>query len=337
MIKEGKDIYVIAEIGGNHEGNFEKAKSLLGDAISSGADAIKFQIYTGDTLVNEMVDPDRVKHFNKFALKLEQYLELSDICKANNVDFLASVWSEDLIDIFKDRMPFYKIGSGDMTAFPIIKKIANTQKPILISTGLSNMDEIKKTVNYIYQCDAMYKNKGMLGILQCTSMYPIPDSDANLSVINSIKNNFPGVLVGYSDHTEGIDAVEVAVSLGAKIIEVHFTDDRKGKVFRDHKVSFTSKEIKRFINKSKKIIEMMGDGYKRPASSEINSGHVVSFRRGLYPKSDFKKGHTFSEDDFVSLRPCKGVSASDVGLLVGKKCQRDLRRLEIIDKSDFYP
>jgi N,N'-diacetyllegionaminate synthase len=337
MIKKDNTVYVIAEIGGNHEGSFEKCKVLLKDAISSGADAVKFQIYTGDTLVNKAVDPDRVKHFDNFALKLEQYLELSEICKANGVDFLASVWSEDLIELFKDRMPFYKIGSGDMTAYPIIKKIANTKKPILISTGLSNMAEIENTVNYIYQCDEAYKDKGMLGILQCTSMYPIPNSEANLSVIVSIEKNFPNVTVGYSDHTEGVEAVEVAVALGAKIIEVHFTDDRTNKVFRDHKVSFTSKEIRRFICKTREIIEMMGDGCKQPTNSEIESGHTISFRRGLYPKSDFKKGHVFSGSDFISLRPCKGVSASDIELFTGKKCNRDLRRLEVIEKSDYYP
>ena len=104
MIKKDNSVYVIAEIGGNHEGNFEQAKVLLHDAISSGADAIKFQIYTGETLVNNVIDPDRVKHFNKFALTLNQYLELSDICKENKVDFLASVWSEDLINTFNQHL-----------------------------------------------------------------------------------------------------------------------------------------------------------------------------------------------------------------------------------------
>ena len=335
MIKKDNSVYVIAEIGGNHEGSFEQAKALLHDAISSGADAIKFQIYTGETLVNREVDPDRVKHFDKFALKLDQYLELSDICKENKVDFLASVWSEDLINIFKERMPFFKIGSGDLTAFPIIKKIVNTKKPIIISTGLADMDEIRRTVDYIYNCNQIYKNKGMLGILQCTSMYPIPNSEANLSVISSIRNIFPEVSVGYSDHTEGVDAVEFAISLGAKIIEIHFTDDRKNKIFRDHKVSFTSHEIQKLIKKSKIIIEMIGNGQKSPTYSEINSEHIISFRRGIYPRSNFPKGHVFTEDDFISLRPCKGIPASDIALFIGKKCQRDLRKLEIIQKTDF--
>lgn len=337
MIKKDDSVYIIAEIGGNHEGDFQQAKSLLNKAIQSGADAIKFQIYSGDTIVNKKVDPDRVKHFDKFALQIEQYLELYEICKKNSVHFLASVWDEKQIDLFKDKMPFFKIGSGDLNAFPIIKKICNTQKPILISTGLSDFNEVKKSIEYIYKCDDIYKKKGMLGVLQCTSMYPIPNEDANLNVITTLKNNFPDTIVGYSDHTEGLDAIEIAVSLGAKIIEVHFTDDRKGKIFRDHKVSLTSLEIKNFIKRSSEITKLLGSHDKKPTNSEVISDHITTFRRGLYPRFDFEKNHIFSENDFICLRPCMGISASEYQSLIGKKNRRKLKQLEVLDKSDFYP
>jgi N,N'-diacetyllegionaminate synthase len=330
MIKEDGSVYLIAEIGGNHEGNFEKAKDLLIEAAGTGVDAVKFQVYTGETLVNKKVDPDRVKHFDRFALTIEQYFKLSDMCKEYDVDFIASVWDESKIEIFADKMPFYKVGSGDLTAYPILKKIAAIGKPILLSTGLANMDEVIATVKYICSCNRVYKKKNMLGILQCTSMYPIPDEDANLKVITEFQNIFPDTVIGYSDHTEGTNAAEIAVALGAQILEVHFTNDKENRSFRDHKVSFTSKEIRALLKKLNRIKNLLGDGIKKPMQSEVDSGHVSSFRRGLYASGDLQNGQLIEDCDVIALRPNQGVSANMIEEIINKRTESELHKNDSI-------
>jgi len=328
------DVYVIAEIGGNHEGNFEQARKLMHLAIDAGADSVKFQIYSGNTLVNANEDPGRVKHFDRFALSDSDYIALAVECAKLGADFNASIWNERQIDLLDPYMSFYKIGSGDLTAYPLLKHIVQKQKPIILSTGLSDLEEIQETIKYICDLNKNYLDRSMVSILQCTSMYPIPNLDANLNVIRTLQNKF-NYPIGYSDHTEGVSAVEHAVALGAKIIEVHFTDNREGKEFRDHKVSFTSKELRSFISKAKNIVELMGDGIKIPTKSEIKSGHIKSFRRALYPARDIHSGEVIEEADLLALRPLHGICASDIGLLVGKKARIDISRLAPLDFDYF--
>jgi N-acetylneuraminate synthase/N,N'-diacetyllegionaminate synthase len=328
------NVFVIAEIGGNHEGDIDKARKLMRLAIDAGADSVKFQVYTGDTLVNIREDPDRVKHFDRFSLADEDYIALATECIALGADFNASIWNERQINLLDPYMSFYKIGSGDLTAYPLLKAIALKKKPIVLSTGLSNFDEIRQTIKYICSLDEVYLNKSMISILQCTSMYPIPDEDANLNVIRSLQTEFP-YSIGYSDHTEGVSAAQYAVALGAKIIEVHFTDDREGKEFRDHKVSFTPDELRSFKTDIKSIITLLGDGKKRPMQSEIDSGHRISFRRGLYPAHDIHVGDKIKESDLLALRPMHGVCSSNLNAIVGKTACRDILKLSVLDVNDF--
>lgn len=328
------DVFVIAEIGGNHEGNFDEARKLMHLAIDAGAHSVKFQIYSGNTLVNAKKDPARAKHFDRFALTDAHYIALAVECIESGADFNASIWNERQIDLLDPYMSFYKIGSGDLTAYPLLKHIIAKQKPIILSTGLSSLEEIQQTVEYICGLNKIYLDKSMLSILQCTSMYPIPNRDANLNVIRTLQNEFC-YPIGYSDHTEGVDAVEHAVALGAKVIEVHFTDKREGKEFRDHKVSFTPDELRSFITKANNIVDLMGDGIKRPMKSEIKSGHVISFRRALYPSRDIHVGDVIEEADLLALRPLHGICASNIDLLVGKRARIDISKLSPLDLDYF--
>ena len=213
------EVYIIAEIGGNHEGNFEYAKELTKLAALSGADAVKFQVYTGDSLVNKRYDPTRNKHFKKFELSKEQYIELAELCDDLDITFMASVWDIDAFSYIDKYMPIYKVGSGDMTAYNLIKKMVLTVKPIILSTGLATFNEVKSVISFIESIDQRYIENKKLALLQCTSMYPIPDSDANLNVINTYIDKFD-IPIGYSDHTVGMDAIEISVAMGAKIIEI---------------------------------------------------------------------------------------------------------------------
>ena len=321
---------LIAEIGGNHEGDFEYAKRLTQLASSSGVDAVKFQIYTGDTIVSRVEDPDRNKHFKKFELSRDQYIELANICQENGVFFTASVWNEEALNWIDEFIPIYKIGSGDLTAYPLLKRIAKLSKPIIISTGLASFEEVQDSVNFLRKENIFYEGVNNLAVLQCTSMYPIRDEDANLNVISYYKNKLD-VTVGYSDHTEGTKAVEVAYVLGAEVIEMHFTDEREGKEFRDHKVSFTKEEIKIFIKKIEQIQSLRGEQLKKPLPIEIDNNHLTSFRRAVYPSKDIKKGAILSESNLTILRPNKGIDARDYSKLIGKKIKKDVKEGQSLD------
>jgi len=328
------DVFLIAEIGGNHEGDFEYAKTLTMLAIESGVDAVKLQVYTGDTLVSKIEDPERNRHFKKFELTQNQYIELAKICIRSGLIFIASVWNDDALNWLDEYISVHKIGSGDLTAYPLIKDIVNRNKPIILSTGLANIDEVLATVQFIKNIDESYISDNKLALLQCTSMYPIPEDDANLNVMKLLHDK-TGLTVGYSDHTEGAFAVEMAVAMGAQIIEIHFTDDRAGKTFRDHKVSFTKSEIIELRNKIQRIKMLQGNYKKEPAKSEIESGHITSFRRAVYPKKDIKQGELLSESNLTILRPNHGIDAREFFKLIGKRAKTDLIKHQKLDISEI--
>ncbi|UII24833.1 N-acetylneuraminate synthase family protein [Fulvivirga maritima] len=316
---------LIAEIGGNHEGDFEYAKKLTQLAIESDADYIKFQIYSGDSLVSSKESPDRNKHFKKFELTQSQHQELAQMVIDAGKLYTSSVWDADSLDWIDNYMSLYKIGSGDLTAYPLLKNIAKRGKPIIISTGLSTEKEVLETVDYVQSVNSIYSDPSKLAVLQCTSMYPIESSDAHLNVMQVFKEK-TDLTVGYSDHTEGITALKYAVCLGAEILEFHFTDDRTNKNFRDHKVSLTKEEVHELIAEIKLIQSLQGDATKRPLSIEMDNGHDVSFRRAVYPSRDILAGEVLSEDNLTILRPNHGIDAREYYNLVGKKAKMKIEK-----------
>ncbi len=322
---EGKNgPLLVAEIGGNHEGNFMYAKQLTQLAIDSGVDYVKFQIYTGDGLVSKVESPQRNQHFKKFELTKEQHIELAALCSAQNVGYTASVWNFDALEWAAPLMSFFKIGSGDLTAYPMLKAIAKYKKPMLLSTGLAAEQEVLDAVEYIRSLDDFYKQAENIAVLQCTSMYPIPAEDANLSVMQQLKEKL-NCTVGYSDHTEGAYAMEIAVAMGAQILEFHFTDDRAGKTFRDHKVSLTKEEVHLLITKIHEIKALQGNSLKKPVPIELENGHELSFRRAVYPACNIQEGDVLTEAHLTVLRPLAGIDARAYDQLIGK---RTLKKLE---------
>ena len=165
-------------------------------------------------------------------------------------------------------------------------------------------------------------------------MYPIPNREANLILINKFKEEYK-ITTGYSDHTVGTEAVEVAVALGAEIIEMHFTDKREGKTFRDQKVSFTADEIRELIKKIKVITTLHGEGNKQPTESELESNHVKSFRRAVYPIRDLKAGSVLHEGDLTVLRPNHGIDARDFYKILGKKLKKNIKKLQVLSWDYF--
>lgn len=325
---------LIAEIGGNHEGNFEYAKKLAQLAIETDVDFVKFQVYSGDTLVSSMESPDRNKHFKKFELTREQHIYLAEMVLEAGISYTSSVWDIDAMKWLDKYISIYKIGSGDLTAYPVLNKTAQIGKPIIISTGLSTEEEVLSTVEYIQSVNSTYKSSDMLAILQCTSMYPIRDQDANLAVMHSLKTK-TNLTVGYSDHTEGSKALFYAAAMGADVLEFHFTDSREGKTFRDHKVSLLPSEVKELIQEINLINTLKGSSIKQPVSIEIDNGHVDSFRRAIYPSRDIAAGELITEENMTVLRPNHGIDAREFDVLLGKRAQIDLKRHQRLEWSYF--
>jgi len=323
---------LIAEIGGNHEGDFDYAQRLTELAIEANVDYIKFQIYTGDTLVNPLENPIRNKHFKKFELTEKQHIHLAEMCKSAGIGYMASIWNPDFapwVDTYSD---IYKIGSGDFTAFPVIEAFAQYKKPLLISSGLCNQEDVDRTIEFIRSIDPIYNDYNYLALLQCTSMYPIPYDDSNLMVMKTFRDRF-NLPIGYSDHTEGSLALEIAVALGAEILEFHFTDSRENKEFRDHKVSLTKDEVLTLIDNIDAINTLKGNGQK--ICREIEQIHHLSFRRACYLNRDMKAGEIVHEKDLVYLRPNHGIDARDYRKLIGKVLKQDIGQYVKLDWSNF--
>tara|TARA_E500000331_G_C17236437_1_gene705038 strand:+ start:810 stop:1817 length:1008 start_codon:yes stop_codon:yes gene_type:complete len=334
MFKKDDDVKLIAEIGGNHEGDFNYALELLYLAIDAEVDSIKFQIYSGDTLVNERVDKDRKEHFDRFTFSSDKYKKIASICKSNNVDFSASIWNKAQLEEFDDFLSFYKIGSGDLTAYPLIESHCKKGKPIILSTGLSTLEEVKDTIDFICKCNPIYRNEDMLCIMQCTSSYPTPDRELNLEVIRTYQEEFD-YSIGFSSHSTNPYALDYSIALGARVLEFHFTDKREGKEFRDHKVSLTKADVLDLKTRIPFLLNSLGSSSKHPTESEITSDHINSFRRAAYPNKHIPKGNTVSIEDFIFLRPQEGLPANSVYNVLGKKSLRDLEPMEPISVEDF--
>ncbi len=314
---------LIAEIGGNHEGDFNYAKRLTQMAIDCDVDMVKFQIYTGDSLVSRLESPQRNAHFKKFELTQAQHIELAKMVIDAGLRYTSSVWDLSAMDWIDSYIPVYKIGSGDLTAYPVLREMAHLGKPLILSTGLSTEVEVLDAVKFIQNVNPIYQNPEMLAVLQCTSMYPINLSDAHLNVMQRYRD-LTGLTIGYSDHTEGSDALNYALAMGAEVLEFHFTDSREGKVFRDHKVSLMPEEVKALIQEIYKIKALQGSAEKKPTQIELDNGHELSFRRAVYPAKPIRAGETLSNENLTVLRPNHGIDARDFDKLIGKKAKIDL-------------
>jgi N-acetylneuraminate synthase/N,N'-diacetyllegionaminate synthase len=325
---------LIAEIGGNHQGNFNKAIRLTKEAISTGVDYIKFQMYSGEGIVSKNIDEERYNHFNGLSLTVEEYIYLAELCKNNNVGFMASVWNYDMLNIYNNLSNVFKVGSGDLTNYLFIEKIVGFKKPIILSTGLANLDEVVDVINFIYSLDSNYKNKNMLGILQCTSMYPIDFEGANLSVMNSFRD-LNNLTVGYSDHTLGSKAIITAICMGAEIIEFHFTDDKNNKDYRDHQISLDKEDVIGLIDEIKTINKLKGTNLKVATIDEIESNHIYTFRRSVYASRALEIDSVLTLQDLKILRPLVGIDARHYKSVVGKRLKRNLNALDPIYWDDI--
>ena len=321
---------LIAEIGGNHQGDFGKAKELVNMALECEVDFIKLQTYFADTLVEKTIAPDRWAHFKKFELPIDQHVELAEIITNQGKNYLSSIWDIESYSYLAKYLTHVKIGSGDAVAFSFLEQAALIGKPIILSTGLCTLNEVKSSIEIIRDINPVYNLPDFLYVLQCTSMYPIPIEEANLNVMSEYRQF--GCRVGYSDHTLGKFALEVAALRGAEILEFHYTDNKENMSFRDHQVSLVSQDIKELNAFFDRVLEACGSSDKKPSKSEIDNNHIQSFRRGTYLKKNLCSGDIIQKEDIAEKRPVNnGLSYLE---LIGKRVNRDFRSGEFVLKED---
>jgi len=313
---------LIAEIGGNHEGSLDAAWRLTEQALAAGADVVKFQIYFADTLVSPVESPDRHRHFRRFELPLAEHVRLADAVIAAGAQYSASVWDPASVEALAERVSFFKVGSGDLTAVPLLRQLAATGKPILLSTGLATLGEVTAALDCIREANSAYAESGQLAVLQCTTSYPTIDAEVNLRVMDTLRAA-TGLPVGYSHHVSDAFPLLIAAARGAEILEFHFTDQREGRSFRDHAISLTGPQLEQLIVDLRRIETLLGTVVKAPTAGELDQQHVRSFRRAVYSRRALAAGEAPRAEDLVCLRPLVGVDARDWDTVVGRPVLAD--------------
>jgi N-acetylneuraminate synthase len=333
-----KKVIIIAEAGVNHNGDFENAKKLILAAANARADYVKFQTFKADKLVSKDVQKAEYQKANlkedgdsqydmlkKLEMSESWHYELIKYANECGIKFLSTGFDEDSIDFLDSlNIDLFKVPSGEITNKPYLEHIAKKGKPIVISTGMSNMQEIKDAVE-VLQKHQIAKNN--ITILHCNTEYPTPMQDVNLLAMNTIQNEL-GVQVGYSDHTLGIEVPIAAVALGATIIEKHFTLDRS-MVGPDHLASLTPDELKQMVISIRNIeIAISGSRLKEPSRSEIKNIQIA--RKSIVAKSKILKGEKFTQSNLTTKRPGTGMSPMQWNHVIGKTANKDFNINDLI-------
>jgi sialic acid synthase SpsE len=325
---------LIAEIGVNHEGDFEKAKTLLALAADAGADAVKFQAYYVSDLrfVSPGADLERFERMRRNELSIEQFRALARQADDSGVTFLCTCFDPKTVSALSDVLPAFKIASGDVTNDQLLTAVAATKKPILLSTGMSTTEEIRHALELIAQGSHISTLRDRVVLLQCTSSYPCPPEQVNLRSMDYLGRTF-GLRTGYSDHTLGSLACQAAVAMGARVIEKHFTDQKEGRTFRDHALSADASDFRELVRTVRAIEVLRGLDAKDVQDAE--AGNRLPMRRSMAVAKDVNAGTALSADLLVALRPSSGWPASDWTALIGRTLARPLKAGDLISAADL--
>jgi len=328
--------YIIAEIGVNHEGSMHQAKKLISLAKEGGADAAKFQTYKADTLASKhspsywdtTKEPTTSQHelFQKYDnFEKEDYFELSEYCRSIEIDFISTPFDNNSVDYLDSLMPFYKIASADITNIPLLRKIAKKEKPVILSTGASNLEEIDLALKTLNSSGCKE-----VALLHCILNYPTPFEKANLNMIKGLKQVYPNNIIGYSDHTlpdNAMSSLVAAYTLGAVIIEKHFTDD-KSLPGNDHYHAMDVEDLKCFLKIINNLYNSLGSSIKKPIKSEQISR--LNARRSIVLKRNIQSGHKLEESDITYKRPGTGISTLYWDEVIGRELNKDLLEDDIL-------
>ena len=342
LVSDNSLPYVIAEIGVNHEGSLELAKRLIELAKEGGADAAKFQTYKADTLASRhspaywdlSKEPTTSQHklFQKYdSFGPAEYRALAKHCEEVEIDFVSTPFDSAAVELLDPLMPFFKIASADLTNTPLLRQVAETGKPIVLSTGASNSDEIRSAVETL-------RNAGCseLSLLHCVLNYPTADENAHLGMITGLRRDYPEIVIGYSDHTvpdDSMTALTTAYLLGARVIEKHFTHD-KSLPGNDHYHSMDVDDLRTFVRNVGLVHVMIGSGSeKEPVETEEISR--LNARRSIVLDADVRAGEVLSEKLLTYKRPGTGVSPVHWDAVIGRRAARDLEKDHVLQWTDL--
>lgn len=310
-----KEVPIIAEIGVNHEGSIESALNLITLAHKSGADAVKFQSYTPDKFISSE-DKVRMERVKKFHLNEEDHIKLINHANKIGIFFFSTAVTEDWVEFLANNTSVIKIASGDITFKPVISASAKTGKLVILSTGAANIGEIDQAISWFRESCKISDIRNNLILMHCVSNYPTPLEHANLNSIKFLKEH-TGLRVGYSNHVEGLIAPSLAISIGADLIEVHFTDSRENKIFHDHLLSLNPKELLELTKNAPLIKMSFGEHDKFCNQAEKNI--LLAIRKGIVAANHIEAGQIIEIKDIMYARPSTFISSNAFKKLIGKK------------------
>jgi len=333
-----KKTYIIAEAGVNHNGGLKLAKKMIDAAVEAGADAVKFQTFKAEKVVSRYApkaeyqkktttaDESQLEMIKKLELDAAAHQTLIDYCKKKNIRFLSTPFDLESIDLLNELgLDIFKIPSGEITNLPYLRKIGALKREIILSTGMADLGEIENALNVLTGTGTKLKD---ITILHCNTEYPTPMQDVNLKAMQTIKSAFPGVHVGYSDHTEGIEVPIAAVAMGAAIIEKHFTLD-KNMEGPDHKASLEPDELTAMVKAIRNIETALGTGIKKPSSSELKNKTIA--RKSIVAARNICKGESFTEENLTVKRPGTGISPMRWDEVIGQLVQKDYKQDDMVE------
>lgn len=328
-------VLIIAEAGVNHNGDLETAKKLALTAKECGADIVKYQTANLDAFVSKYAgmaeyqkentgkETSQKEMLKKLLLTYGEFVELAAYCKEIGIPFLSTPFDLGSVDFLeKLGCDLWKIPSGEITNLPYLERIAGTHKKIILSTGMSTMQEVHDAMDVLKSCGA-----GEVVLLHCTTQYPAPYRNVNLKAMVTLKQEF-GCEVGYSDHTEGIEIPVAAVAMGATVIEKHFTLDRNMEG-PDHKASLEPREFSAMVASIRNTEAALGSGEKKPAESE--AGNMAVARKSIIASRRIRKGEILGEDNLTTKRPGNGISPMRWYEVLGTAAVRDFQEDELIE------
>jgi len=331
-------VIIIAEAGVNHNGSLDLAKLLVDKAIEARADIVKFQTFKSEKLVSKSAKQAEYQQKNigkpggsqldmlkKLELSPEDHKELISYCNEKGIRFLSTAFDLDSVEFLHSlNLGLWKIPSGEVTNYPYLRKIAQYQEPVILSTGMCDMSDIESAIEILIK-NGLSIDK--ITVLHCNTEYPTPFKDVNLKAMSAIGDKF-GVQIGYSDHTEGIEVPIAAVALGATVIEKHFTLDKKMEG-PDHKASLEPDELKAMISAIRNIEQALGTGQKSISESERKN--MEAARKSIVAARPIKKGELFTEENLTIKRPGNGISPMRWDEVIGLTAKRDFLEDQLIE------
>jgi N-acetylneuraminate synthase/N,N'-diacetyllegionaminate synthase len=309
----GRQVIIVAEIGSNHEGNPEAARRLIRLAADAGADAVKFQTFTPKRFI-AADDAERLARVSKFRLDEDVHRQL--VKEAADAGIAMFSTAEDVLPLLDDLFPVIKIASGDLDFEPVVRGAAQTGKPVILSTGLGEVEEIDRAVGWVANAIAPAPVTDRLVLMHCVSAYPAPLEEANLLSIPFLAQRY-GLAIGYSNHVIGLEAPLAAIALGASVVEVHFTDQREGRTFRDHHLSLVPAELAELVTKAQRIRASRGLFGKSRQPSELP--YLWTIRKGIAAARDLEAGRMLTREDLIFARPATEFRACDLDQVLGRR------------------